>query len=144
LNFLKLRETLNDLADRYSLTSLYVFGSQAHEVALCLQRSILSTLNPETDIDIGVQPIPGKILTAQDRVEITLTLEELFRIQRVDLVVLSEAAPFLALDIIKGELIYCKDPDRQAEDELYILRRAGDLAYYERQRRHLIIDGEFK
>ena len=47
--------------------------------------------------------------------------------------VLPEASPFLALDVIKGELIYCNDPDLQAEDELYVLRRAGDLAYYEKK-----------
>jgi hypothetical protein len=74
-------------------------------------------------------------------VEITQALEDFFQVKRVDLVILSEAPPFLALDIIKGELIYCSDPHRQAEDELYVLRRAGDLAYYERKRRQQIIEG---
>ena len=84
-------------------------------------------------MDVGVQALPGKRLSAQDRVKITLALEDLFQVERVDLVVLSEAPPFLALNIIKGELIYCDDPYRQGEDELYVLRRAGDLAYYERK-----------
>jgi len=74
-------------------------------------------------------------------VEIILALEALFGVKRVDLVVLPEAGPYLALDIIRGELIYCRDPDQQAEDELYILRRAGDLAYFEKERRKMILAG---
>ncbi|MFH0788205.1 MAG: hypothetical protein V2B13_11410 [Pseudomonadota bacterium] len=76
--------------------------------------------------------------------EICLALEDLFKIQRVDLVVLKEAGPFLALDILNGEFLYCVDLDRQAEEELYVLRRAGDLAYYERERRKMILreDGQ--
>lgn len=53
---------------------------------------------------------------------------------RVDLVVIPEADPFLAAEVIRGELLYCSDPDDQAENELYILRRAGDLAHYKRER----------
>ena len=59
----------------------------------------------------------------------------------MDLILLPEADPFLALDIIKGELLYCADPDRQAEDELYVLRRAGDLAGFQRERIDQIIRG---
>jgi uncharacterized protein len=65
----------------------------------------------------------------------------LFGAARVDLVVLPEADAFLALDVIRGELIYCRDFDQQAEDELYILRKAGDLAYFEKERRKLILTG---
>ena len=135
-------EALANLAKRYGLTAIYVFGSQAAKAAAYLKSPFFPILNPEGDMDIGIQPLQDKIHSAQDRVEMTLTLEELFQVRRVDLVVLPEAGPFLALDIIKGELIYCDDPDRQAEDELYVLRRAGDLAYYEQQRRQQIIDGD--
>ena len=124
---------LADLSKYYGLTAIYVFGSQAVDAASFFQGDegdVVSSLNPEIDLDIGVQPFPAKNLSAQDRVAITQALEDLFRVRRVDLVVLPEARPFLALDIIKGELIYCDDPDQQAEDELYVLRRAGDLAFY--------------
>ena len=133
---------LSKLSKQYGLTDIYVFGSQAVEAASFIQGNGPSFLNPEGDVDVGVQALPGKRLSAQDRVKITLALEDLFQVKRVDLVVLSEAPPFLALDIIKGELIYCDDPYRQGEDELYVLRRAGDLAYYERKRRQQIIEGE--
>jgi hypothetical protein len=52
----------------------------------------------------------------------------------VDLVVLSEASAFLALEVIQGEILYEVDPDRTAEYELYVMRRAGDLALFERER----------
>jgi predicted nucleotidyltransferase len=136
---------LTDLSKCYGLTAIYVFGSQAGEAASFFQGDegdVGSSLNPEIDLDIGVQPFPAKNLSAQDRVAITQVLEDLFHVRRVDLVVLPEARPFLALDIIKGELIYCDDPDRQAEDELYVLRRAGDLAYYEKKRIQQIINGD--
>ena len=70
---------------------------------------------------------------------LTLDLENLFQAHRIDLVVLTEASAFLALDIIKGELIFCTNYDDQAEQELYFLRMAGDLAYFERQRRSQIL-----
>jgi uncharacterized protein len=132
---------LADLSEHYGLTAIYVFGSQAVETASIIQGQDVLSLDPGIDIDIGIQPFPAKNLSAQDRVAITQALEELFRVRKVDLVLLPEAAPFFALDIIKGELLYCDDPDRQAEDELYVLRRAGDLAYFEKQRRQQILNG---
>lgn len=59
---------------------------------------------------------------------------------RADLVVFSEVEAFLALDVIKGELIYCDDLDAQTEYELFIMRRAGDLAFYGCERRRQILE----
>jgi predicted nucleotidyltransferase len=132
---------LADLSKSYGLTAIYAFGSQAVETASLIQGEDISFPDPEIDVDVGIQPFPGKHLSAQDRVAITQALEDLLRVRRVDLVLLPEAGPFLALDIIKGELLCCDDPDRQAEDELYMLRRAGDLTYFEKQRRRQILNG---
>lgn len=41
--------------------------------------------------------------------EIALALEKLFGVKRVDLVVLPEADAFLSLDILRGEILYCRD-----------------------------------
>ena len=48
---------------------------------------------------------------------------------------------FLALAAIRGNLLYCADSVEQAEYELYVLRRAGDLAPLERERQEIIFDG---
>lgn len=58
---------------------------------------------------------------------------------RVDLVVLTEADPFLAINVVRGEGLYARD-EREADDyKLYVFRRAGDLAPLERERMALIL-----
>jgi len=125
------------LAHRFGLAAIYAFGSRAQELAAQVPGA--TPCAPGSDADIGVQPLPGRTLAARDRVRLAAELEDLLGVPRVDLVVLAEAGPFLALEVIRGELLYCRDPDAQAEEELYILRRAGDLAPYERERRRLIL-----
>jgi uncharacterized protein len=51
-----------------------------------------------------------------------------------NLVLLSEADPFLAANIIRGERLFSRDERSADEYELYVLRRAGDLAPFERER----------
>jgi len=74
------------------------------------------------------------VLSALDRVRIANELEGLFGVARVDLVVLSEAPSILAVEVIRGELLYTSDPLAQAEHELYVLRRAADLAHFQHER----------
>ena len=138
---MSLVDQLKALSARYEISAVYAFGSRATESARCIRGQTESPEFPESDIDIGVQPAPDRRLTAQERVRLAVELEELLGAKRVDLVVLPEADPFLALDVIRGELLYCADADAQAEDELYVLRRAGDLARFARERWRLILSG---
>jgi hypothetical protein len=69
-------------------------------------------------------------------------LEDLFGVARVDLVILREADPFLAANIVRGERLYALDPYAADEYDLYVLRRAGDLAPLERERMALILGEE--
>jgi hypothetical protein len=48
------------------------------------------------DLDVGVRPVLGRRLSAQDRVRLMIELEDLLDVKRVDLVILPEADPFLA------------------------------------------------
>lgn len=68
-------------------------------------------------------------------------LEDAFSIDRVGLVSLMEAPPFLDLEIVRGELLYEADPDRIAEYELFVRRRAADLAPFERERVQGVLAG---
>ncbi len=79
--------------------------------------------------------------TAQQRVRLARDLEDVFRGTRIDLVVLADVDPFLALDAVSGDLLYTADKVREAEYELYVLGRAGDLAPFERERRALLLSG---
>jgi len=129
-----LEAQIKAIGDRYGLVALYAFGSRASEVAGLVRGQLGIREHSSSDLDIGVQPEPGKRLSAQEKVRLAAELEDLFGVNRVDLIVLPEADPFLALDVIRGELIYCSDDDEQPEYELYVLRRAGDLAPYARER----------
>jgi predicted nucleotidyltransferase len=113
----------------------------AAEIAGWVREQKVSSQCSDSDVDIGVHPIPGRHLTAQERVSLAIELEDLLEVSRVDLVVLTEADTFLALDVIRGELLYCADADAQAEYELYVLRRAADLAYYTHDRWQQILTG---
>jgi predicted nucleotidyltransferase len=94
----------------------------------------------ESDIDIAIRSRRGgRWLNGRERAELTIALEDLLDAHRVDLVVLPEAGPYLALQAIAGEVLYCADEVEQAEYELYVLRRAGDLASFERERREAIL-----
>ena len=68
-----------------------------------------------------------------------LALEELFGCKRVDLVSLSETDPFLAAEVIRGEQLFSHNEHEADEYELYVLRRAGDLAPLERERMALVL-----
>ena len=131
------RQQLGDIARRFGLSAIYAFGSRAQELAAHGRGADLPRAN--SDADMGVQPARGRRLSTPERSCLATELEDLLGVVRVDLVVLTEAEPFLALDVVRGELLYCVDPDTQAEEELYVLRRAGDLAPHERERRRLIL-----
>jgi hypothetical protein len=82
---------------------------------------------------------PGPVaMSVREKVNLAMDLEEMLGVGRVDLVILSEADPFLAANIIRGERIFCRDPYLADEYELYILRRAGDLAPLELDRLSMI------
>ncbi len=129
------------LCRSYGLDAVYAFGSRGKELAAVLRGE--GSLDPANtaDFDLGVLPQVGRVGDVEDRVHLTGALEELLNVPRVDLVVLPQAGPYLALDVISGELLCCTDPIREAEYQLFVLRRAGDLAFFERERRRMVLAG---
>jgi predicted nucleotidyltransferase len=139
---LAVQRELARIAERYRLSSLYVFGSREKEVAELVRQRVGSLKRSTADVDIAVLPEPSVILNVREKIEVILELEQLFGAPKVDLVVLPEADPFLAVNAIRGERIYCDDQHRADEYELYILRRGGDLLPLERERIRIIMGGE--
>ncbi len=133
-------EAIADICKRHGVADLYAFGSRGKEMAAWVRGAAQASVHPESDFDIGVQVDKPQAFGPLARVALTIELEDLFAAARVDLVVLSEADPFLALDVIRGELLYTRDPDRQARHELYILGRAGDLLPFKKQRIRMIME----
>ncbi len=68
-------ETLKEISTRYHLGAVYVFGSRATEVAGRVRGEAVSSQVPESDVDIGIQPLPGYRLTAQERLRLSIELE---------------------------------------------------------------------
>lgn len=132
--------TLSQIADEFDLDMVYAFGSRGREIAGWIKGEISALRNStSSDVDIGVKPRPGKKLTLKEKVRLSILFEEFFSVNRVDLVVIPEADPFLAANIIRGERIYRRDEYAADEYDLYILRRAGDLAPLEKERIALIM-----
>lgn len=133
-------QKLREIASKYHLCDVYAFGSQADRAIGRLSGMDSVPFRVGSDLDIGVRTTPGFRLTARDRAALMTELEDLFSVSRVDLVILDEADPFIALDIIRGRLLYAEDRDSQAHYELYVLRRAGDLMPFKKERIAMILE----
>jgi len=139
----KRADKLSEIARAFNLEVIYAFGSYAEDALKWLkdEQSSLPILSP-SDLDIGIKPAVKKKLSVKEKVHLTMALEDLFLVSRVDLVSISEADPFLAANIIRGERLFSKNTYLADEYDLYVLRRAGDLIPLERERIALIMGEE--
>jgi predicted nucleotidyltransferase len=142
MNSANRKETIEKLCEDFGIDILYAFGSRSKEVADLVANETLTLSRNSSDVDIGVRLMPGRKLGAKEKSLLSILLEDLFAATRVDLVILSDADPFLAANIIRGERLYAKDEYRADEYDLYIMRRAGDLVPLESERERLIFKEE--
>lgn len=131
------RESLGDRLASFCksrhIEALYVFGSRSGEILAAMGQDGSVSVQP-SDVDIAVKLPADRTLSVREKAELAVELENLLGADRVDLVLLSEADPFLSVNAIRGERLYCRDEYLADEYELYVLRRAGDLARHERLR----------
>lgn len=127
-------EKLESVTRAFRIQILYAFGSRMAEVRAAVDGTTKLDPTNSSDIDVGVKLFRGEVLSIREKAELAIELEDLFSTGRVDLVLLSDADPFLAANIIRGERLFCCDVDAADEYELFVLRRAGDLAPFERER----------
>lgn len=122
---------------KYQLRALYVFGSRSADMLHAIQDDQYQLAPSQSDLDIGVlthSPFP-----IENKVSLTFELENLFALPCIDLFILQEVDAFLAANIIRGERVFTEDSYLADEYELFVLRRAGDLAELERQRMAMIL-----
>ena len=134
-----IQQQLGDLCKRFNVDILYAFGSRAAEAKASVRNNVALDRSLKSDLDIAVKSRADVRLSLGDKVNFTQRLEDIFDIARIDLIDLRQADTFLALDIVKGEVLYSRDDDVEAEYELFVLRRAGDLAHYARGRWNQIL-----
>lgn len=132
-------EALEQICVQCGVVALYAFGSQAKEVSDWLT-GVRPEMGPSfSDVDIGAKAVVGVTWSVAEKVRVAVALEDLLRCPRVDLVVLDEADAFLAADVIRGERLFARDQHAADEYDLFVLRRAGDLAPLERDRMTLVL-----
>lgn len=126
------RQLLADISESFGLDVVYAFGSRAAEAQQTLVEDRDGLARTASDLDIGV--LARGPLDLDGKVELAAALEDLFGAPRVDLLDLSRAAPYLALEAVCGELLHARDAEKEARYQLYVLRRAADLLPFQRQR----------
>ena len=132
-------EQLLEICYRYCLDLVYSFGSRGREVSDYLNGIAAMDKKSLSDVDIGVKLSTAKAtMSVKEKVQVAAEMEEILRVGRVDLVILQEADPFLSANIVRGKRIFSRDPYLADEYELYILRRAGDLAPLEHERLSMV------
>ena len=129
---------ISTFCERHGIESLHAFGSRGREIVDWVDGKSDTPAQSSADVDIGMLPRDARKFSIREKSAIAIELEEIFQAGRVDLIVLPEADPFLAANVIRGERLYCRDTYAADEYELYVLRRAGDLAPLERERLSLI------
>lgn len=130
-------QKLEELCRKYQVKALYVFGSRSAEMLGFIQDDARRLSESQSDLDVGV--LPHSPFSIENKVNLTLELENFFDSTKVDLIILPEADSFLAANVIRGERVYAEDSYLADEFDLFVLRRAGDLAELERQRMEMIL-----
>lgn len=130
------REALARLCEEADIQIVYAFGSRGRDAARWLSGELEALAPGPSDVDVAVKP--ARDLGAMEKSRLALGLEDLFGVARVDLVVLPEVGAFLAANAIRGERLFAQNQHAADEYDLYVLRRAGDLAPLERERQALI------
>lgn len=120
-------EPIRRIAESHpDVRAVYIFGSRSKDDA-----------RPASDVDLGILYKTPQALSTTMR--LGLELEGTIG-RKVDLVDAARAGAFLALEVVRGERIFCRAPTETDVFELYVLRRAGDLLPFERQRQALLLE----
>jgi predicted nucleotidyltransferase len=127
-------QQLDVICRRFGVQALWSFGSRGSDIAEFVRGRAARPGRNGSDVDLGVLYSQGTATDAQARVRLADELEMVFNAGRVDLVVIRDATPFLAVEIVGGELLVDTAPRETAEYELYVLRRAADLLPFHRAR----------
>lgn len=104
------------LSEDQEICGALLFGSEAQEVA-----------NQESDVDIALLYNPGKIPSTWCLFQFQQKLTDLMH-QEVDLVVLNDASPIIAMQAIKNGIpLFIRDKKRYQQFEVRLITDYADL-----------------
>lgn len=130
------QDGLTRIAEAFGVGIIYAFGSRAQDVVAFFEAG--TPLAPSSsDVDIAV--VATAPLGVDEKVRLGSALEDLLAVDRVDVVDLRTAPPYLALDAVSGALLHAVDGDAEARYQLFVLRRAADLLPFQRAREAAIL-----
>lgn len=133
------RAALAEICQQHGVAILYSFGSLARETLAWLDDPEAVLAPGPSDVDLGAKPLTSADLNWKTEVALAHALEDLLGVNRVDLVNLDNASPFLAAEAVHGERLYAENQYAADNYDLYILRQEGDLAFLEEERARLIL-----
>jgi predicted nucleotidyltransferase len=124
-------EEVRNIAERYRIAVIYLFGSQSEKGTKYL-RGDSPNVEKLSDLDaavcfINIPSDPMKIYGALYK-----ELSEVFEPFNIDLVFMHEVDTLFQYEITKGIRIFAKDSSLADELEEMILKRAEDLAFKKR------------
>ena len=126
-------QRLEEICARHDVAALYAYGSRALQALRWLHHGGAIAAGP-SDLDLAISRGVGKRYSLAEKVALATAFSDLFEFEAVDLADMAEVDPFVAANVVRGERLYCSDRMYAEELDLYVLRRAGDLAPYERER----------
>ncbi len=136
------------LCEHYHIALCYLFGSQMDAGKSLLETGQVSSLDPESDIDIAVlfKKPPQNSLDTYAR--LSLDLQDLMAPCKVDLLFLHEVDHLLQLEAVMGSNVYSIDEMLRDEYEERVMKFAADeLQIFKRNERDFfgaVKDGYFE
>lgn len=141
VSVISIRRALRALGrKRPEIVTIYLFGSRATGHA-----------GPLSDVDVAVLTDSAQAAALKDptrRVALVSDVMHACRRSDVDVVLLDEATPFLAYEIVSsGRLVYERDHQARVAFEAHALQRYLDLAPFlavsRRYLKHQLLDGTY-
>lgn len=112
MNLEKIKPKIEEVAKRYKLTLMVLFGSQVDK----------KYLHEESDIDIAYKA--EKPLSLREEAKLIVDLMPVFRTKRIDLASLRRASPLLMKQIADKSIpLYEKEPSLYDRFYLYAIQR---------------------
>ena len=124
-------EEMKNIAEKYGIAFVYLFGSQSEKGARYLQGEGID-VEGLSDLDAAVffKDIPSDPMKVYG--SLYKEFSEIFEPFNIDLVFMHEVDTLFQYEIIKGIRIFAKDASLTDELEETIMKRAEDLAFKKR------------